>query len=283
MLAVNFAGVIAAILLLWRAAAADIVGLARLPFALTRWLGKRTFRIYPMAAKASRDQGLGGAPVPADASALGDAPRIRAILTAAAREGRSVSYSELLGDLDHAFARPPKCAVCKTLAEVDRLCAMDGEPDLAVLLVRESDRLPGQGWWVGGTALLLGYDGPWEGAAAARFIREQQQLAFDYSGRGARATAFDRNNTGTRAAASDRFWLFRPLNLFLQALRTCLAGWRKEEIVSVGDLTVKSSAVLLLQPDLAQPLLQIFVGGDRLGIEVGLLRARCSCGSVSIR
>ncbi len=71
-------------------------------------------------------------------------------------------------------------ALCKTLGEVDRLCALDGEPDLAVLVVRESDRLPGQGWWVGGTALLLGYDGPWEGAAAARFIREQQQIAFDY-------------------------------------------------------------------------------------------------------
>ena len=129
---------------------------------------------------AAKDQGLGSEESPADVSALGDAPRIRAILTAAAREGRSVSYSELLGDLGFRFTRPKMRAVCRTLEEVDRLCAMDGEPDLAVLLVRESDRLPGQGWWVGGAALLLGYDGPWEGPAAARFIREQQQLAFDY-------------------------------------------------------------------------------------------------------
>ncbi len=127
------------------------------------------------------DPGLdGAAPVPADASALGDAPRIRAILIEAAREGRSVSYSELLGELGFRFTRPKMRAVCKTLEEVDRLAALDGEPDLAVLVVRESDRLPGQGWWVGGTALLLGYDGPWEGAAAARFIREQQQAVFDY-------------------------------------------------------------------------------------------------------
>lgn len=129
---------------------------------------------------AAKDQGLGQEATAADVSALGDAPRIRAILTAAAREGRSVSYSELLGHLGFRFTRPKMRAVCRTLEEVDRLCALDGEPDLAVLLVRESDRLPGQGWWVGGTALLLGYDGPWEGAAAARFIREQQQLAFDY-------------------------------------------------------------------------------------------------------
>ena len=129
---------------------------------------------------AAKDQGLGGEESPADVSALGDAPRIRAILIEAARAGRSVSYSELLGDLGFRFTRPKMRAVCKTLEEVDRLSAAGGEPDLAVLVVRESDRLPGQGWWVGGTALLLGYDGPWEGAAAARFIREQQQAVFDY-------------------------------------------------------------------------------------------------------
>ena len=133
-----------------------------------------------MAAKGALDGGLGGEESPADVSALGDAPRIRAILTAAAREGRSVSYSELLGDLGFRFTRPKMRAVCRTLEEVDRLCAIDGEPDMAVLVVRESDRLPGQGWWVGETALLLGYDGPWDGAAAARFIREQQQAVFDF-------------------------------------------------------------------------------------------------------
>lgn len=130
---------------------------------------------------AAKDPGLGGEDGGADdLSALSDAPRIRAMLIDAARAGRSVSYSELLGDLGFRFTRPKVRAVCRTLEEVDRLCALDGEPDLAVLLVRESDRLPGQGWWVGGTALLLGYDGPWEGPAATRFIREQQQLAFDY-------------------------------------------------------------------------------------------------------
>lgn len=127
------------------------------------------------------DAGLDAqAPTPADVSALGDAPRIRSILTAAARAGRSVSYSELLGELGFRFTRPKMRAICRTLARVDELCAADGEPDLAVLVVRESDGLPGQGWWVGGTALLLGYDGPWEGASAARFIREQQAAVFDF-------------------------------------------------------------------------------------------------------
>ena len=40
---------------------------------------------------AAKDQGLGGEAAAAAAGALGDAPRIRAILTAAARDGRSVS------------------------------------------------------------------------------------------------------------------------------------------------------------------------------------------------
>lgn len=133
-----------------------------------------------MAAQKGIDQGLGDAPVAADVHVLGDAPRIRAILTQAAREGRSVSYSELLADLGFRFTRPKMRAVCQTLGEVDRLCALDGEPEMAVLVVRESDGLPGQGWWVGGIPLLLGYTGPWEGVAAARFIKELQQDVFDY-------------------------------------------------------------------------------------------------------
>jgi hypothetical protein len=130
------------------------------------------------------DGGLDAEQPSADTSAaFGDAPRIRAILTQAAREGRAVSYSQLLGELGFRFTRPKMRAICRTLMRVDELCAADGEPDLAVLVVRESDGLPGQGWWVGGTALLLGYDGPWEGAAAARFIREQQAAVFGYWGK----------------------------------------------------------------------------------------------------
>jgi len=121
-------------------------------------------------------------PAPADAAALGDAARIRAYLTDAARAGRAVSYTELLAELGFRFTRPKMRSLCRTLMRVDELCAADGEPDLAVLVVRESDGLPGQGWWVGGTALLAGYTGPWEGAGAARFIREQQAAVFAFWG-----------------------------------------------------------------------------------------------------
>ena len=54
-----------------------------------------------------------------------------------------------------------------------------GEPELAVLVVRQSDGLPGQGWWVGG-AKKHGYSGLWEGPGARRLINRLQAQAFDY-------------------------------------------------------------------------------------------------------
>ena len=113
------------------------------------------------------------------AGALGDWREVRAHLVAAAAAGHSLSYSELLEHLGYGFSRPKMRALCKTLGVVDRDAAARGEPELAVLVVRQSDGLPGQGWWIEG-ARHHGCEGPWEGPKAARFIRELQQLAFDY-------------------------------------------------------------------------------------------------------
>ena len=111
-----------------------------------------------------------------DSSALHEVPRITAILEAAAREGRAVSYSELLMALGFRFTRPKMRAVCKTLEAVDGQAAARGEPPLAPLVVRESDRLPGQGWWVG----RHDYRGAWEGAEARAYLAGHQQRAFDH-------------------------------------------------------------------------------------------------------
>ena len=113
------------------------------------------------------------------ASALGDWQEIRAHLVAAASAGHALTYSELLEHLGYGFSRPKMRALCKTLGVVDDDAAARGEPELAVLVVRQSDGLPGQGWWIGG-ARAHGYEGPWEGPKAARFIRQLQQKAFDY-------------------------------------------------------------------------------------------------------
>lgn len=112
----------------------------------------------------------------ADTSALYDVDRIEAIVQAAAREGRWMSYSELLLSLGFRFTRPKMRTVCKTLDAVDQRAAARGEPELAVLVVREGDGLPGQGWWTGRTD----YTGLWTGPEAAAHIRKVQGRAFRY-------------------------------------------------------------------------------------------------------
>jgi hypothetical protein len=110
---------------------------------------------------------------------IADPDLVRAHLVAAARAGETVTYSALLGHLGYPFSRPKMRALCKTLASVDEDAEARGEPELAVLVVRQSDGLPGQGWWIEG-ARQHGYDGPWDGAAAQRFIRALHQKTFGY-------------------------------------------------------------------------------------------------------
>src|SRR4029079_18265992 len=98
---------------------------------------------------------------------------------ASARAGEPITYSEVLALLGHDFTRPKMRALCRVLSFVDDEAGEHGEPELAVLVVRQSDGLPGQGWWVGG-AKKHGYTGQWEGPAAAKLIRGLQRQAFQH-------------------------------------------------------------------------------------------------------
>ena len=113
------------------------------------------------------------------AGLLAEPAEVRAILIASAQAGQAISYSEVLGLLGHDFTRPKMRQLCKVLAFVDDEAEARGEPELAVLVVRQSDRLPGQGWWIGG-AKKHGYTGEWEGPKAAKLIRKLQREAFEY-------------------------------------------------------------------------------------------------------
>ena len=113
------------------------------------------------------------------AGLLANPAEVRAILIASAQAGQSITYSEVLALLGHQFSRPKMRQLCKVLTFVDDETAEHGEPELAVLVVRQSDRLPGQGWWIGG-AKKHGYNGLWEGPKAAKLIRKVQGQAFDY-------------------------------------------------------------------------------------------------------
>jgi len=113
------------------------------------------------------------------AGLLADPAEVRAILVASAKAGESITYSEMLELLGHHFTRPKMRALCRVLAYVDEKAEALGEPELAVLVVRQSDRLPGQGWWIGG-AKKHGYTGQWEGPKAARLIRTVQKYTFEF-------------------------------------------------------------------------------------------------------
>jgi hypothetical protein len=114
------------------------------------------------------------------AQPLADPEEVRAHLVAAAKAGVALTYAELLEHLGYAFSRPKMRQLCAVLGEVDRDAAARGEPELAVLVVRQADRIPGQGWWVGGGGRQRGYDGPWLGPEAARFIAAVQDETFAF-------------------------------------------------------------------------------------------------------
>ena len=111
---------------------------------------------------------------------LADPAEVRAHLVASAKAGAAISYSELLGHLGFAFSRPKMRALCAVLGAVDLEAEALGEPELAVLVVRQSDGLPGQGWWVAGGADNHGHVDDWEGPAARRLVERLQAKAFQY-------------------------------------------------------------------------------------------------------
>jgi hypothetical protein len=114
----------------------------------------------------------------ASAATIADVALVRDHLVAAARRGEPVSYAELLIALGHRFTRPKMRALCRTLDAIDEAGRAAGEPELAVLVVRESDGLPGQGWWTQGPPLREGYTGLWTGPDAMGFVRELQGRCF---------------------------------------------------------------------------------------------------------
>src|SRR5688572_6985871 len=95
---------------------------------------------------------------------LFDLDQIEALLRASAKEGRPISYSETLDAIGFKFSRPKMRALCVALGEIDRRAAKKKQPELAVLVVRASDKIPGAGWWAERND--PNYNGPWDGPRA---------------------------------------------------------------------------------------------------------------------
>lgn len=102
-------------------------------------------------------------------------PRLKAILEQAARQRQPLTYGETLSALGQSFDLPRMRALSRMLLAIDATESREGRPGLAVLVVRQSDRLPGQGWWLSQPA----YEGRWTGDEAHAHVRDQQARAFD--------------------------------------------------------------------------------------------------------
>jgi hypothetical protein len=105
-----------------------------------------------------------------------DVDHVETLLQAAAARRSTFTYSELLQQLGAGFSRPRLRALCAVLDVIDVRAEAAGQPELAGLVVRESDRLPGQGWWTA----RHDYIGAWEGPEAGAYLRSVQRTAFDY-------------------------------------------------------------------------------------------------------
>jgi hypothetical protein len=106
-----------------------------------------------------------------------DIDRLEALLIEAARARRSLTYAEVLAHFGLRITPRRVFALCRDLGAVCERNRARGEPELAVLVVRKADRLPGEGFfhslWRDGV-----YDGPATGPAAVAFIQRETAAVF---------------------------------------------------------------------------------------------------------
>jgi len=112
-------------------------------------------------------------------SGLVDVDALEALLIGAAHGRRSMTYAEVLAHFGIRITPRRVYALCRDLGAVSERNRARGEPELAVLVVRKADRLPGEGffhgYWRDGV-----YDGPSTGEPAAAFIRRETERVFAF-------------------------------------------------------------------------------------------------------
>ena len=108
-----------------------------------------------------------------------DPREVREMLVEAARAAETLTYGEVIARLGNEFNTNLVGQLGKVLDRIDYHAKANGEPPLAVLVVRKSDGLPGQGWWIG-RAKAAGYGGDWVGEEALAHVTELQEQAFEF-------------------------------------------------------------------------------------------------------
>ena len=105
-----------------------------------------------------------------------DLDRLERVLIQAALEERSVTYGQVLAFFGWKVTQITVGALCRDLGRIDERRAAEGWPDLACLVVRKSDGLPGAGYF---TSIRDAgeYAGPSIGPPAVAFVRARQARA----------------------------------------------------------------------------------------------------------
>lgn len=109
-----------------------------------------------------------------------DIEQLERVLVQAARERRPVSYGLLLQYFGRKVTPVMVRALCRDLGKVEVRRQNLGLPELACLVVRKSDGLPGDGYFLS-HGRDGNYTGPTSGPAAEAFLRAQQARAFAWA------------------------------------------------------------------------------------------------------
>lgn len=107
-----------------------------------------------------------------------DVIELEKVLQDVAKSGQPISYAALLGLFGFAFTRPKMRKLCNLVEEVDVIAREKGEPELSPLVVRQSDGLPGEGWFNERRFERMGKDRTSDETDRKTIVMEAQAFAF---------------------------------------------------------------------------------------------------------
>ena len=109
-----------------------------------------------------------------------DLDHLEHVLIQAARQRRALTYGQVLAFFEHRVTRITVSALCKDLGKLERRRRADSWPDLACLVVRKSDGLPGEGSFAS-LRKDEGIECASVGPEASALIAARQALAFAWA------------------------------------------------------------------------------------------------------
>jgi hypothetical protein len=132
-----------------------------------------------------------------------DLDQLERALIRAALEGRPLTYGQLLAFFERRVTRITVAALCRDLGRIEERRAGAGWPDLACLVVRKSDSLPGEGYF--DSLRREGrYAGPSTGPAAEAFVLARQRRAHAWAAERATSTRSEDDQRDAVMSAASR-------------------------------------------------------------------------------